>query len=84
MLNFVNTYFFIILRQQKIYIMSKLLLFLMILSVNVYGSNTSQNYILDVNQEAITIDVSNYPLGMYTVVLIADGNIVDSINLLKE
>ncbi|WLD24774.1 hypothetical protein NU10_05185 [Flavobacterium dauae] len=56
----------------------------MILSVNVYGSNTFQNYILDVNQDTITINVSNYPLGMYTVVLIADGAIVDSTNLLKE
>src|SRR5690606_2940636 len=52
--------------------------------IGVYGSNTSQNYILDINQDATTIDVSNYPLGMYTVVLIADGAIVDSTNLLKE
>src|SRR5690606_1557920 len=43
MLNFVNTYFFIILQQQKIYFMNKLLLFLMILSVNIYGQTNESN-----------------------------------------
>src|SRR5690606_34728684 len=52
--------------------------------VSVYCTNTSEYYILDTNQNSITIDVSNYPLGMFSVVLIADGAIAASTNLLKE
>ena len=52
--------------------------------VGVYGSNTSENYILDIHQDNISIDVSNYPIGLYTVALITDGEIVDSKTLIKE
>ena len=52
--------------------------------VGVYGSSASENYILDINQNSINIDVSNYPIGLYTVALITDGEIVDSKTLIKE
>lgn len=45
-------------------------------------SNVSDNYILDTNQDQITIDVSNYPLGTYVITLVTDGNISDSENLI--
>ena len=47
-----------------------------------YMSNVSDNYILDTNQDQITIDVSNYPLGTYVITLVTDGNISDSENLI--
>src|SRR5690606_33871870 len=43
LLNFVNIYFFITLQKQKISFMKKILLFLMILSVNVYGQTNESN-----------------------------------------
>lgn len=50
----------------------------------VYMSNISNNYILDIDQEQITINVSNYPLGAYVITLITDGNISDSENLIIQ
>lgn len=50
----------------------------------VYMSNISNNYILDIDQEQITIDVSNYPLGAYVIALITDGNISGSENLIIQ
>ena len=50
----------------------------------VYMSNISNNYILDIDQEHITIDLSDYPLGVYVVTLVTDGNISDSENLLIQ
>ena len=50
----------------------------------VYMSNMSNNYILDIDQEEITIDVSNYPLGAYVITLITDGNVSDSENLIIQ
>lgn len=53
------------------------------LSINgTYMSNVSNNYILAIDDEQITIDVSNYPLGTYIVTLVIDGNISDSENLI--
>ena len=57
--------------------------YLMILDF--YGGNgTSNNYILDLNLNAISIDVSNYPNGYYTVALIVDGDILDTKTLIKQ
>lgn len=44
----------------------------------------SNNYILDVQQSQIVLDVSNYPTGVYVVSLVCDGTIEDSGNLLKN
>lgn len=53
------------------------------LSINgTYMSNVSNNYILAIDEEQITIDVSNYPLGTYIVTLVTDGNVSDSENLI--
>src|SRR5690554_1415415 len=56
--------------------------YLMITGINV--SNVSNNYIIDINQDNTTIDVSNYPTGVYVINLITDGNISDSKNLIKQ
>lgn len=50
----------------------------------VYMSNISNNYILNIDQKQITIDVSNYPLGAYVITLVTDGNISDSGNLIIQ
>ena len=52
--------------------------------IGYYGSNTSNNYILDTNAQQIQIDTSNYPLGYYTVALVCDGEIVDAKTLIKQ
>lgn len=44
----------------------------------------SYNYIVDVNASQTTIDVSNYPTGLYTVALVANGAIVDAKILIKQ
>ncbi|MES2486379.1 MAG: S8 family serine peptidase, partial [Bacteroidota bacterium] len=49
-----------------------------------YGSNVSNNYILDVTQNSVTLDVSLYPQGLYTVTLISDGQVSGSTTLIKE
>jgi hypothetical protein len=52
--------------------------------VGTYGSNTSNNYILNVEQDSIQIDLSTYPSGVYSIVLISDGEVTDSKTLIKE
>lgn len=50
-----------------------------------YGANkASNNYILDVKSSEATIDISNYPSGLYTVALISNGKIVDAKKLVKK
>lgn len=50
-----------------------------------YGANrASNNYILDVKNTEISIDISNYPSGLYTVALISNGKIVDTKKLIKK
>lgn len=56
--------------------------YLMILGY--YGSNTSYNYILDINSQQTQIDVSLYNSGYYTVALVCDGLIMDAKTLLKQ
>ncbi len=44
----------------------------------------SNNYILDVNQTSVNLNISNYTSGTYSVALVCDGEIVDSKNLAKQ
>jgi serine protease len=53
--------------------------------IGYYGSNeTSNNYILDVNSNAISLNINNYPSGFYTVALVVNGEIVDAKTLIKQ
>lgn len=53
--------------------------------IGYYGSNgTSNNYILDVNSNAISLNLNNYPSGFYTVALVVNGEIVDAKTLIKQ
>ena len=47
-------------------------------------NGASNNYILNIDLAETTINVSNYQLGFYTVVLVCDGQIVDAKPLLKQ
>lgn len=50
-----------------------------------YGTTyMSHNHILNPDTTTVTIDISHYPSGMYSVVLIANGQITDTKTLLKE
>ena len=45
---------------------------------------TSNNYILNPNELETSIDISNYPKGIYGVALVCDGIIVDAKNLIIQ
>jgi len=47
-------------------------------------TGVSVNYILDPTLNEITIDMSNHPLGLYSVFLVCNGEIQDSKNLAKQ
>lgn len=49
-----------------------------------YGSNISNNYILDITQSEITVDISSYPQGLYNIALIVNGQISDTKTLVKQ
>lgn len=50
-----------------------------------YGTtNSSNNYILDVNSSETNINISNYPNGFYTVALVCNGQIIDVKTLIKN
>lgn len=49
-----------------------------------YGSNISNNYILNIEENEITLDISNYPQGLYSIVLIVNGQIQDTTTLIKQ
>lgn len=55
--------------------------YLMIIGTN---TNTSNNYIINTNQEQVSINISNYPIGYYTVALVCNGTIVDAKTLIKN
>jgi hypothetical protein len=55
--------------------------YLMVVSI---VTGISNNYILDVNETSINLNVSGYSTGMYSVALVCDGEIVDSKNLAKQ
>ncbi len=48
-----------------------------------YGT-TSNNYILDLNQNQVILDLSTYPIGNYSVILVVDGVLVDTKSLSKQ
>ncbi len=45
---------------------------------------SSNNYILDINANEISINISNYSQGIYSISLVCDGEIVDAKNLIIE
>ena len=49
-----------------------------------YNGTTSNNYILDLNTTQTAINLSNYPLGYYTVAPIVNGQIADTKTLIKQ
>jgi len=49
-----------------------------------YNNSISNNYILDMDLNQTNINVSNYPIGYYTVTLVVNGEIVDSKTLIKQ
>lgn len=56
------------------------------LSVNtLYGSNNiSHNYVLNIEENEITLDVSSYPQGLYIISLITNGQVFDTTTLIKQ
>lgn len=52
--------------------------YIMLVNIN---TNTTNNYILDTNNNNITINTNQLPNGLYRVVLVCDNNIVESHNL---
>ena len=55
--------------------------YLMLLNIN---SGNSENFILDVTTDITTLNISSFSTGLYSVILICDGEIQDSQNLIKE
>lgn len=45
---------------------------------------TSDNYILDTIDGSISLDLTSYPTGLYSVILVCDGQIQDIKNLAKQ
>lgn len=48
------------------------------------NNNINNNYILNTSSAQKTINLSNYPTGQYSVVLIVDGQVIESKNLIKN
>jgi hypothetical protein len=51
--------------------------------VNTVTGN-SYNYIIDVNQTTMAVNIANFSSGLYTVVLICDGQVQNSKTLAKQ
>lgn len=51
---------------------------------NINNPNISCNYILDINKTYIDVDISSLPQGIYAVTLIYDGNVANTIKLIKQ
>jgi len=47
-------------------------------------SGSSDNFVLDITQGEITIDVSAYRTGVYGLILVADGQMVNQKGLIIE
>ncbi len=56
--------------------------YLMIVGVSNFSN--SNNYLLDCSQTHTTINVSNYPTGIYTIALVVDGQIEDAKTLIIQ
>jgi hypothetical protein len=54
--------------------------------VGYVGNDTGirRNYILNIESSQTNIDISNYATGYYTVALFCDGEIVETLNLIKQ
>ena len=48
------------------------------------NSNTSANYILNLNNTSININTGQYTTGLYRVVLVCDNNVIESYNLIIQ
>ncbi len=48
------------------------------------NNNINNNYILNTSSTQKTINITNYPTGQYSVVLIVDGQVIASKNLIKN
>ena len=48
------------------------------------SNNTSNNYVLNTINNQITIDITNYNNGFYTVALVCDGDILDAKTIIKQ
>ncbi len=56
-----------------------------IMLINISGNNNAVgNYVVDVTEDNYTIDLSGYPTGVYSVVLVTEGQITDIKELLVE
>ncbi len=42
------------------------------------------NCVIDVNTPKTTLNITNYPKGLYKVALVVNGQIVDTKNLIKQ
>lgn len=54
------------------------------LMINMPYTGVVHNYILNVQADQVVINVSNFQTGVYGVILIADGQMVDEIGLVVE
>ena len=55
--------------------------YLMLVNLN---SNTSANYILNLNNTSININTCQYTSGLYRIVLVCDNNVIESHNLVIQ
>jgi len=46
--------------------------------------NVPNNYILDVDNDTITLNLNNYSEGLYKIILVVDGQILDTRTLIKN
>ncbi len=49
-----------------------------------YGSNISNNYILDITENEVTLNLNTYSSGLYAVALIVNGQFQDSKTIIKQ
>ena len=49
-----------------------------------YGTNVSHNYILNIEDTNVQLDLSSYSSGVYSIVLISDGTVSDSKTIIKQ
>jgi subtilisin family serine protease len=55
--------------------------YLMVVNMN---TGSSDNYILDIQQSIINIDVSTYTTGLYNIILVCNGEVQNSKTLIKQ
>ncbi len=55
--------------------------YVMVVDMN---TGNSDNYILDVQQTSTSIDISANAVGLYNVILVCDGEVQNSKNLIKQ